>query len=181
MAFPFFHPEKPRQFNYEPRFYRPENDKDEQGNERTEGEKLAQKLDHAWGNRRSAQTRRGGNRSILILVAVVALIVLFISSKAFTRMFEVFGSKPENSGIVTDGQPQRWVVTDSTGRRDTLTQGNIGGIFADRIDSLAILAFRGEFGNDEQMQQALGNEYPIVKRRMDQLNEEYERTREQAQ
>lgn len=181
MAFSFFHPQKPRQFTYEPRFYRLEDEKDENGRERTEEEKLAIRLENSWSSKRTVRSRRGPNRSIVFVVAITALLIFFISSKAFTRMFEVFGKQPQDNGVAATEQPQHWVVTDSTGIRDTIYKGDIGGIFSNRIDSLAMLGFLGEFGDNEQMKKKLGDEYEMVKMRMDQLNEEYERTCEQAQ
>ena len=117
---------------------------------------------------------------ILLIAGVTLLIVLFIGSKSFTRLFEIFGNRPKTEFTEAE-QPSYRIYRDSTGRCDTIYQGEIGGIFSRRIDSLAILAFRGEFGDDEQMKEKLGEEYEIVRMKMDQLNEEYERATEPVQ
>ena len=119
-------------------------------------------------------------RSLNGIVDHAVLIVLFIGSKSFTRLFEIFGNRPKTEFTEAE-QPSYRIYRDSTGRCDTIYQGEIGGIFSRRIDSLAILAFRGEFGDDEQMKEKLGDEYEIVRMKMDQLNEEYERATEPVQ
>ena len=142
---------------------------------------MKRKLDQSWKFGQSAKQKKRPMFSIVMIAGVTLLIVLFISSKSFTRLFEVFGSKPKVEVDAEAEQPDYRVYVDSTGQRDTLFMGPIGGIFSRRIDSLAILAFRGDFGDDEQMRKELGDEYEIVKMRMDQLNEEYERSYESLQ
>ena len=147
----------------------------------TPQEKLERKLDQSWKYGRSAKHKQRSMFSIVMIAGITLLIVIFIGSKSFTRMFEVFGSKPKVETIVEEPPAYR-VFCDSTGHCDTLYMDSpIGGIFSRRIDSLAILAFHGDFGDDEQMKKELGDEYEIVKMRMDQLNEEYERIVESVQ
>ena len=141
---------------------------------------MKRKLDQSWKFGQSAKQKKRPMFSIVMIAGVTLLIVLFISSKSFTRLFEIFGNKPKVEKMEEEPQVYR-IYRDSTGRCDTLFMGPIGGIFSRRIDSLAILAFRGDFGDDEQMRKELGDEYEIVKMRMDQLNEEYERSYESLQ
>ena len=178
--FSFFNPPKPRQFHYEPRYYKPEEETGKDGKEPTDREKLERKLEQSWKFGRSATQKRRSMFSIVMIAGVTLLIVLFIGSKSFTRLFEIFGNRPKSEFTEAE-QPSYRIYRDSTGRCDTIYQGEIGGIFSRRIDSLAILAFRGEFGDDEQMKEKLGDEYEIVRMKMDQLNEEYERATEPVQ
>lgn len=178
--FSFFNPPKPRQFHYEPRYYKPEEELGKDGKEPTDREKLERKLEQSWKFGRSATQKRRSMFSIVMIAGVTLLIVLFIGSKSFTRLFEIFGNRPKSEFTEAE-QPSYRIYRDSTGRCDTIYQGEIGGIFSRRIDSLAILAFRGEFGDDEQMKEKLGEEYEIVRMKMDQLNEEYERATEPVQ
>ena len=173
--FSFFNPPKPRQFHYEPRYYKPEEEPGKDGKEPTDREKLERKLEQSWKFGRSSTQKRRSMFSIVMIAGVTLLIVLFIGSKSFTRLFEIFGNRPKTEYTEAE-QPSYRIYRDSTGHCDTIYKGEIGGIFARRIDSLAILAFRGDFGDDEQMKKELGEEYEIVKMRMDQLNEEYERS-----
>ncbi len=178
--FSFFNPPKPRQFHYEPRYYKPEEEPGKDGKEPTDREKLERKLEQSWKFGRSSTQKRRSMFSIVMIAGVTLLIVLFIGSKSFTRLFEIFGNRPKTEFTEAE-QPSYRIYRDSTGRCDTIYQGEIGGIFSRRIDSLAILAFRGEFGDDEQMKEKLGEEYEIVRMKMDQLNEEYERATEPVQ
>ena len=178
--FSFFNPPKPRQFHYEPRYYKPEEEPGKDGKEPTDREKLERKLEQSWKVGRSATQKRRSMFSIVMIAGVTLLIVLFIGSKSFTRLFEISGNRPKSEFTEAE-QPSYRIYRDSTGRCDTIYQGEIGGIFSRRIDSLAILAFRGEFGDDEQMKEKLGEEYEIVRMKMDQLNEEYERATEPVQ
>lgn len=179
--FSFFNPPKPRQFHYEPRYYKPEEEPDENGNEATEREKLERKLKRSWNFSGSTTRNRRPMFSIFIIAGVTVLLVIFIGSKGFLRMFEVFGKKPQTE--FSEMEPPAYRIhkyyQGDTLVCDTIYKGEIGGIFSRRIDSLAFLAFRGDFGDDEQMREKLGDEYEIVKMRLDQILEDYERTNNQ--
>lgn len=175
MAFSFFHQQKPREFTYIPRYYSPENEKDENGSELSEQEKRAKRLESAWDARRSHRPRRAPQLSIALVCVGVVMLVVFINSKAFVRLFEVFGQQQTPTETVSPEQADFIVKVDSTGHRDTIYNEGIGGMFSNRIDSLAIMGFTNYWKNTEEMKKALGDEYEIVKMRMDQMNEEYER------
>lgn len=175
MAFSFFHQQKPREFTYIPRYYNPENEKDENGNERSEEEKRAKRLENAWDVRRSHRPRRAPQLSIALVCVGVVMLVVFINSKAFVRLFEIFGQQTTPTETVSPEKADYFVKVDSTGTRDTIYNEGIGGMFAHRIDSLALMGFTNYWGSSDAMKKALGDEYEIVKMRMDQMNEEYER------
>ena len=179
--FSLFNPPKPRQFHYEPRYYKPEEEPDENGNPPSDREKLARKLKQAWGFSGSTNHNRRPMLSVFLIAGVVVILVIFMGSKGFVRMFEAFGKKPQSE--FSEMEPPAYRIykyyKGDTLVCDTIYNGEIGGIFAPRVDSLAWMAFRGELGDDEQMREKLGDEYEIVKMRLDQILEDYERTNNQ--
>ena len=174
----FFNLPKPKPFHYEPRYYKPEEEPDENGNEVTEREKLERKLKRSWGFSSSTTRNHRPMSSIFLIAGVTVVLVLFIGSKGFVRLFEAFAKKPQSE--YSEAEPPEYYIhkyyQGDTLVCDTIYQGRLGGPYAEVIDSLAYMAFRGEFGDDKQMRAELGDQYEIVKRRLDQLNEEYERS-----
>lgn len=80
MDFTFLHHPKPKQFEYQPRYYNAEKDKDkERGYEPDETEKFARKLHSNWQSKRTQQHKSAlSPTTILIMVVVLAFLLFFI-------------------------------------------------------------------------------------------------------
>lgn len=180
MAFTFFHRPKPKQFHYEPRFYNPDNEKDENGNELSEEEKRENRMHRSWEDNRDSRSTRRSPRTIIWLVVIAAFILYVIGSKAFNRMTTYMGTPEVPTEQPAPSEKVLGYAKDSTGKVETLCRGEIGGPFYHRIDSIALAKFSEMPVNQKdwpafyaKMKAELGDEYELVRERLNEICNDY--------
>ena len=86
LKFSLLKTEKPKQFEYKPRYYDPEKDAIEQkrkamglSDEQTHSEQLRARMQHEWSRRKERQKRQRSNTiKLLVFVALVILLITLI-------------------------------------------------------------------------------------------------------
>lgn len=79
MNYTFFNRPKPKQFEYKPRFYDPENDTEAPKEKLSETEEFAKRLHRSWNSKRTQKEKKGFSSSAMIwIVAILAILVYFI-------------------------------------------------------------------------------------------------------
>lgn len=80
MDYTFLHRPKPKKFDYQPRFYNEEEDRDKmQGHVPDETEKFARRLHNSWEGKRYRKQKNGMSPVVLIgMVFILVLLLYFI-------------------------------------------------------------------------------------------------------
>jgi cation transport ATPase len=87
LKFSLLKTEKPKQFEYKPRYYDPEKEAIEQkrkemglSDQQTHSEQLRARMQHEWNRRKERQRRQRNNTiKLLIFIALVVLMLIWIS------------------------------------------------------------------------------------------------------
>ena len=81
MDFTFLHHPKPKQFEYKPRFYKPDSEPDENGRVPDETEQFARRLHREWDSKRMSREKKGFSKLTIVWILIILGLLLYFLLK----------------------------------------------------------------------------------------------------
>lgn len=77
MDFTFLHHPRPKQFEYKPRYYKPEAEPDSNGRVPDKTEQFARRLHREWDSKRMSREKKGFSKLTIVWILIILGLLLY--------------------------------------------------------------------------------------------------------